>query len=714
MKNRYRRLIRLGLRGKLLLATLTLLLLPFASYFYLVDLETYLKQKQIQVQLESSRLIAGFFNNSKALKNSNRHYNGQSSIYIYPLKNTPIVDGYADDWQRMYIQPQRFFSDPPPSDKGEKFTLLCGIKGNKVYFFLSVNDETTRYKLPIYKNEYDRIKLAFWDSQSSFVHEYWLASEAPGWLKADSHLAMNHFKASEIKGEWQERKKGYQVEFSIPTQLLGRYISVTVYDNGKPISTNKLRLPSQELFNPIVMESEILNQKLIGVKQKLSESQSRLYLINRQAEIVARAGELETGQLLYREPNSFITHFKNLYQFLAGNSIENRRYYAHLSQLTGPEIETALGKRDKGAKSAAAWLRENNSKTLILSTAAPIKNQQGHVIGALVLEKTNADILAMQDQTFEEIILISLILLIGNSGISLLYSGKIVKRTRKLQQAVEQTLTHEDKLNPQFPSSQSRDEIGQLSRSFSTLMKRLNQYTGYLESLAGKLSHELRTPLSVIKSSLENMDFQGVGENNHIFMQRAQDGCDRLSLILTRMGEAGRLEHALQSSEKHLIDMNQFLSGYIDAIRSIHTDVEFALILPQKRYFCLISPELIAQLLDKLTDNAISFHTPQTPIVIRLLRHHQWLQIDIFNQGAWIESENHGSIFDSMVSYRKPPNGSRSNHHSLNLGLGLHVARLISNHHQGRLHFYNRRANEKIFKNNGVSFVLSLEIIRYK
>ena len=54
-------------------------------------------------------------------------------------------------------------------------------------------------------------------------------------------------------------------------------------------------------------------------------------------------------------------------------------------------------------------------------------------------------------------------------------------------------------------ASDAADEIGDLSRSFTTVLGRLARYNAYLEALAGRLSHELRTPVAVVRSSLENL-----------------------------------------------------------------------------------------------------------------------------------------------------------------------------------------------------------------
>jgi len=733
----------LGLRGKLLIATLTVLMLPVASYYYLIELETFLKDNQLKAQLESSRLLAGFFDNSEQLIHANALNNGQQSIYAYPLSSRPIIDGYFDDWKNMYLKEQLFFSHEDKTNHMEKFSLLTGIKGKKLYLFLSVNDSSPRYRLPDYQNHYDRVKLSLADETTGKVIEFFLETEAPGWFKAITQNAANTFSAYEIKGEWQEKAEGYQLEFSIPLTLIDNSLAVTVYDNGVPTST----LDIQEKYvgsngsgsgsgsgngsskgwptlNPLVRESLVLNQRLKQQQKKLSDSQARLYIINQQHEVLASAGEFKTSELMYREPDSIITHLTNLYRVLMGLNIENRRYFGQLSHLNGKEIDLSLGQKnlpgeDKiPGRSGAAWLAGSNSQTLILSTASPIRDEQDNILGALVLEKTNATILALQDKTVEKLLLVSLVLFFSTGILLLLYSGRLVSRILQLQRAAEEALTQDGKLKPVFPSSHSQDEIGQLSRSFATLMQRLNQYTGYLESLAGKLSHELRTPLSIIKSSLENMQFQEVEEKNQVFLQRALDGSERLSLILTRMGEASRLEQALQSSEKQKIEINQFMQNYVEAIKLANADTEFSLILPPESVYCFIAPELIAQLLDKLIANAISFNIPGTFIEIAIIRdeQRQCVQMDIFNQGTWIVKEQQNSIFDSMVSHRfssrelaqkelKKPN-------QLNLGLGLHIARLISEYHQAKLAFYNRKTKNKAWHANGVSFVLSLPIMK--
>jgi len=298
-------------------------------------------------------------------------------------------------------------------------------------------------------------------------------------------------------------------------------------------------------------------------------------------------------------------------------------------------------------------------------------------------------------------------------------------------------MTHEGKLKQEFNYEKSEDEIGELSTSFNTLFQQLNHYTGYLESMASKLSHELGTPLSIIKSSLENMQLQGVSDNNQVFLNRGIDASQRLGLMLARMGEASKLEQALQNSKKEHLFINEFLTQYVEAIKLANPGLNFSIMLPEDLITGLVSPELIAQLLDKLMNNAISFHIDNSEIIIKLSKNikNSEFAIDIFNQGQWIPEKIQNSLFDSMVSIRnkdinKVTQESSSKKYLLpeiktnekseknifvsqevHLGLGLHIAHLITLYHQGQLTYINRDKDSINWPNNGVSFVLKLPLI---
>jgi hypothetical protein len=65
----------------------------------------------------------------------------------------------------------------------------------------------------------------------------------------------------------------------------------------------------------------------------------------------------------------------------------------------------------------------------------------------------------------------------------------------------------------------------------------------------------------VVRSSLENLGMNQQIEGSSVYLERAEEGINRLNLILTNMSEATRLEQMLQTSEKEKIDLNKVITG---------------------------------------------------------------------------------------------------------------------------------------------------------
>ena len=89
------------------------------------------------------------------------------------------------------------------------------------------------------------------------------------------------------------------------------------------------------------------------------------------------------------------------------------------------------------------------------------------------------------------------------------------------------------------------------------------------------------------------------------------------------------------------------------------------------------APELIAQMLDKLLENALEFCPADGKITIALISQVDSYRLAVSNTGSRLPSGPPARLFDSMFSART---GSAPQPH---FGLGLHVARLIVRRHNG-------------------------------
>jgi len=217
-----------------------------------------------------------------------------------------------------------------------------------------------------------------------------------------------------------------------------------------------------------------------------------------------------------------------------------------------------------------------------------------------------------------------------------------------------------------------------LAHSIAALKRDVADYTGYLNSLAGKLSHELNTPLAVVRSSLDNLESSELPDESRIYAERARQGADRLSGILRAMGEASRIERAIESAESEEFDLCALLLNLHAVYSELASPRELRLSLPDEA--CMVSgaPDLIAQALDKLIDNALSF-TPLAGFIgleVKALK--RGFELSVSNSGPPLKEDMRAKLFDSLVSLRQ---GKAQAPH---LGLGLYIVRLIATLHQGQ------------------------------
>jgi two-component system sensor histidine kinase ChvG len=236
------------------------------------------------------------------------------------------------------------------------------------------------------------------------------------------------------------------------------------------------------------------------------------------------------------------------------------------------------------------------------------------------------------------------------------------------------------RLAADFPDTEAADELGDVSRSFSLLLTRLDEYTHYLRTLAGKLAHEIRTPLAIMRSSLDNLETEPVSEAARTYLARAREGSERLHGILTAMGAASRVEESIQSAERISFDLAAMLRDAIGAYRMTFARHEFVLVGAEQSCTIDGAPDLVMQMLDKLVDNAIDFSTPGTPITITLVREDSdtaWAAISVENLGPPLPANADSRLFESLWQSRTDSDARP------HFGLGLYIVRLIAEFHGG-------------------------------
>jgi two-component system, OmpR family, sensor histidine kinase ChvG len=426
--------------------------------------------------------------------------------------------------------------------------------------------------------------------------------------------------------------------------------------------------------------------EIAQIVQGLSRTTARIWVIDRDGVVLARAGSLRRSaddETPARKPGRWqeaayaITH--PLYRLILEQPTED---FSDDAVTQGPP----RGRDVEGALSgilSTERRKTSDGRAVIVSAAHPVWLGD-QVRGAVIVEETGNRVLAERNRAFERLFNIVLAVLLVGSVALTAFASRLSTRIRRLRDDAEHAIDAQGRAVAPFARSDAGDEIGDLSRSFASVLARLSEYASYQAKMASRLSHELRTPVAVVRSSLENLRAQSIPNDSRVYIERAQGGLDRLTAILARMTEATRLEHATAGAERERFDAAKVVAGCVEGYRLAYPQARFTMTLPDGEVPLAGAPELFAQMLDKLVANAVEFSSG-APIDIVLTRDDASATLSVANQGPQLPAGMEDRLFDSMVSVRDDASANEPH-----LGLGLYIARLVAEFHRGGVKAENR------------------------
>ena len=440
---------------------------------------------------------------------------------------------------------------------------------------------------------------------------------------------------------------------------------------------------------PIAREAELAARKahseIAAILRGVQRTESRLWVVNRRYQVLALEGSLRRAVLPQEEGG-----LRAAWRRIAGWVIDRpREDFAEAV----PDNVLAASRDISSALLGTPGTRTRRTpdgRAVVLSAAHPVWSGD-QIVGAVVVEETTNPIASLRSDALERLLVLTLTVFVGVAALLFVYATRLSQRIRRLRDEAEGAIDARGRLAQIATGSDAGDEIGDLSRSFSAMLARLAQHHAYLESMAGRLSHELRTPIAVVRSSLENLKLAATPEEQRTYVARAEEGLARLNTILQRMSEATRLEQSLRAAERERYDLAALVRGCVEGYRLAYAGTPFDLDAPLHRLEVAGAPDLGAQMLDKLAENAVDFSPPGAPVRLRLQQIGRHAQLTVQNQGPGLPVQMRGRLFESMVSVREA--ATRAGPH---LGLGLYVARLVAEFHGGAIEATDTAAGDGV------------------
>jgi two-component system sensor histidine kinase ChvG len=418
----------------------------------------------------------------------------------------------------------------------------------------------------------------------------------------------------------------------------------------------------------------------------LARAGSRIWIIDSRLRLVAVAGSLDNTTAPPPATPSFGALERMVRALLQPLFESKPTAWAGSNEEVIPN-DVVFGGRDmeRALDGTPSWrLRTANDGRAILSAVHPVWVGD-NVVAAVLVEETTQPILSFSNRALEQLTAVTLIVFTAGGLMLFLFASRLSSRLRKLRDEAENAIDSQGRVRGLVSGEGARDEIGDLSRGFSTVLERLAQYNDYLEHMAGRLSHELRTPVAVVRSSLDNLRMQPLPQEAAIYLSRANEGVNRLDTLLTRISEATRLEQVVRSSAPERFDAHAVLAGCVQGYASVYPARTFVLDANDQPLFLSGDRDLFAQMLDKLAANAVDFAIGDDAIRFRLADSSGVAALTVSNSGPLLPAGMEDRLFQSMVSVR-PITNSLEPH----LGLGLYIVRLIAEFHGGRVCAANR------------------------
>jgi dedicated sortase system histidine kinase len=703
-----------SLRLQLLAFVALTFFLPWAGLRIVEAMEGSLRQGLESLLERSAGLVAREVADSGALGPRGQYGDGQSPpLYVHTLSRPPRVDGDLDDWH--------FARDTAADAARVRAITLAGgqqvwlgIDASFLYLFVDVIDDEVVHQVdPGRPPHGDRIALLF-GREDDQRRALLLASAgaptrgAPGFsvpIRAQvssggERLIPTGQTEDVIYGWWQDTSGGYRVEARLPLSLVSRDARgaqslvdaalgigiVDSFDDGADATISARSWGESGRPNPLIGESPALAR----VISTFAGANNRYRVFDANGWVLADTGALEAAVPVAEDTDASVV--ERFFRWVLRR--EDPEYAATLDSRPGRIGDPAMLAALDG-ESVTAWYRRGADVSAIVAAGVPI-DPNNPARGGVLVEEASDSILTLTNQAMLRLVLITVLVSLIATAALLGYASLLSFRIGRLARAAESALGPRGEITTVLPGTRAADEIGGLSRSFEDLLGRLRDYTDYLQSLKSKLSHELRTPLAIVATSVENLEHEPATEAGRTYLARLREGAGRLESILQAMTAATRVEQAIRQTEFERFDLAAVVGTCLASYVDVYGRQDFAVVLPDRAVMLDGSAELIAQMLDKLIDNAVGFAEAGTSIEVSLVADRSEVRLDVVNRGPLLPEAMRHQLFDSLVSVRD------SHSEQTHLGLGLYIATLVAEFHGGRI------AAENLADGSGVRFFVVL------
>ncbi len=353
-----------------------------------------------------------------------------------------------------------------------------------------------------------------------------------------------------------------------------------------------------------------------------------------------------------------------------------------------PEVKQALAGENSG------MVRINSRGEMMMSAAVPVK-RLGPILGALHLSVSGNEISEIMREDRRRLLNLFIVAAFTSLVTSYLLARGIARPLKNLSLAARRyelkSFTREGKQANAIPLidySGRKDEIGSLSRSLKKMFRGLENRMTEAETFAAEVSHELKNPLTSLKSALDTRKKINDPDKKALLEKIMQHDIRRIDRLIGDISNFSRLDGEMMRETDERFNLTRLLKDLTDYYQNtdLAKDIQIITHFPEEEIFLFGLAERLGQVFRNLLDNAISFTPAGKAITLTLSRDEkQNVIVIVDDEGCGLPLDRAEQIFERFYSHR--PGNEKFGSHS---GLGLSIAKKITEAHDGKLQALNR------------------------
>jgi len=226
----------------------------------------------------------------------------------------------------------------------------------------------------------------------------------------------------------------------------------------------------------------------------------------------------------------------------------------------------------------------------------------------------------------------------------------------------------------------SRDELGQLARSFNDMAGQVETTVTTLRTFVSDAAHEINTPLTALKTNLELALNERDVTHRDEFLRHAIEQNRRLEHLANELLDLSRIEAAQSAQDFGLFDLHDLTAQIAErfASRTEQAGRTFDLILPENEIPLRGNRPQIQRAVENLLENALKFSRQDGTITLEVKVSEREAILTVTDTGIGIMSDDLPHLFGRFHR------GHNSAEYPGN-GLGLAIARAIVSAHNGQI-----------------------------